>query len=171
MKTVNLSIFFLCLLSICLIAQQLHAQDEKPDVYYPSTSEEIDARGNQKNSLSDMPLPSTLTLMSQVFVFLIVLGGVALLLRNFARKGKLTLKPNMDGQGLVVAETKALGNKQFLVVVEYGSQKILLGVGPGMINHLCYLTTPFEDREPMKEEHDFSREKAGLPPLPPLPRD
>jgi hypothetical protein len=46
-----------------------------------------------------------------------------------------------------------LGNKQYLVVVEYDGQKILLGVGPGMINKLCYLGSAFEEKlEGMEEK-------------------
>lgn len=52
---------------------------------------------------------------------------------------------------LKIRETKALGNRQFLVVVEYGEQRMLLGVAPGMINHLCYLE---HDSEGAGEELD-----------------
>jgi flagellar biogenesis protein FliO len=40
---------------------------------------------------------------------------------------------------LQVKETKALGNRQFLIVVEYESSKLLLGVTPGKIDYLCPL--------------------------------
>ncbi len=38
-----------------------------------------------------------------------------------------------------ITQTRMLGNRQFLVVVRSGRQKMLLGVGPGMIQHLCFL--------------------------------
>ena len=40
-----------------------------------------------------------------------------------------------------------LGHRQFLVVVEYENQKMLLGVGPGTIEHLCYLEMPTPEGE------------------------
>ena len=39
----------------------------------------------------------------------------------------------------MVAETKSLGNKQYLVVASYGDQKFLLGVCPGKIELLSEL--------------------------------
>lgn len=43
---------------------------------------------------------------------------------------------------LQIAEMRPLGNRQFLVVVDYDGAKMLLGVTPGRIDHLCAL----EDR-------------------------
>ena len=40
---------------------------------------------------------------------------------------------------LVVSESRSLGNRQFLVVVEYESERVLLGVTPGKIDYLCPL--------------------------------
>jgi|GEM_PF-1993594 len=155
------------LLGCCLPFSSLHAQEDgaKPEVYYPSAGKAIaqGSAGTDGKQLA-MPPPSTLTLLSQVFVFLLVLGGGALLLRNYALKGKFSLKNQTSGQRLVVSETKVLGNKQFLVVVEYGAQKMLLGVGPGMINHLCYLNSPFEDGALMSEDASAGMQGAHLPP-------
>ena len=69
---------------------------------------------------------------------LIVLGGLWL----YFRKSGFSLKTMATASQLRIRETKALGNRQFLVVVEYGEQRMLLGVAPGMINHLCYLEDP-----------------------------
>ena len=66
-------------------------------------------------------------------------GGVYLLRRQtgFALVGKGQRK-------LVVSESRSLGNRQFLVVVEYESERILVGVTPGKIDYLCPL--PFKEQ-------------------------
>ncbi len=40
---------------------------------------------------------------------------------------------------LVLSESRPLGNRQFLVVVEYENERMLLGVTPGKIDYLCPL--------------------------------
>jgi len=57
----------------------------------------------------------------------------------YSKWGGNGLRKLAHSNELKIRETKALGNRQFLVVVEYGEQRMLLGVAPGMINHLCYL--------------------------------
>jgi flagellar protein FliO/FliZ len=59
-------------------------------------------------------------------IWLVKRGGLP---RPFARN---------DGR-LHVLETRLLGNKQFLVVVEYDDAKMLLGVCPGRIDYLTPL--------------------------------
>jgi flagellar protein FliO/FliZ len=40
---------------------------------------------------------------------------------------------------LHIREMKSLGGRQFLVVAEYEGRRMLLGVCPGRIEHLCEL--------------------------------
>jgi flagellar protein FliO/FliZ len=40
---------------------------------------------------------------------------------------------------LQIAETRMLGNRQFLIVAEYEDRKMLIGVCPGRIDYLCTL--------------------------------
>jgi flagellar protein FliO/FliZ len=47
----------------------------------------------------------------------------------------------LGGRQLTIAETKSLGNRQFLVVASYQDQKFLLGVCPGRIDLLSSLST------------------------------
>ncbi len=47
--------------------------------------------------------------------------------------------PGGGGRRLTVAESRSLGNRQYLVVAEYDGQKFLLGVCPGRINLLSVL--------------------------------
>ena len=49
-------------------------------------------------------------------------------------------KPFANKEGkLKVAESRMLGNRQYIMVVEYEDKKILLGVGPGKIDYLTSL--------------------------------
>lgn len=48
---------------------------------------------------------------------------------------------------LAIAETKALGNRQYLVVAAYQNKKFLLGVCPGRID----LLTPLDDQPPVRQ--------------------
>lgn len=69
---------------------------------------------------------------------LVVLAGAAagwLLWRRL----RSAARPGSGAQQLVVAETRSLGNRQFLVVATYGGQKFLLGVCPGRVNLLAPL--------------------------------
>ncbi|MGF1449115.1 MAG: flagellar biosynthetic protein FliO [Opitutales bacterium] len=85
----------------------------------------------------------------QAFLFLTLMGAGGFLLVQRLRQGKGPLKSRINralGQGesgLRVEETRMLGNKQYLVVVSYADKKMLIGVGPGLINHLCYLNDNF----------------------------
>ncbi len=47
----------------------------------------------------------------------------------------------LGGRQLTIAETKSLGNRQFLVIASYQDQKFLLGVCPGRIDLLSSLGT------------------------------
>jgi flagellar biogenesis protein FliO len=73
-----------------------------------------------------------------VYGFLFLVSVLALFLW-FQRKGGLGIPGLQQNRDLKLLETKSLGNRQFLIVVQYGEQKMLLGVTPGQINHLCYL--------------------------------
>lgn len=64
--------------------------------------------------------------------------GVGFLAYKFWKKGSL-VRSNSKQSKLQVLEMRMLGNKQFLLVVEYGGQRMLLGVSPGIIQHICML--------------------------------
>lgn len=72
-------------------------------------------------------------------VLLLALFGAGIyILRNgiptFRMGQKVVRKLNIE-------ETRSLGGRQFLVVAEYEGQRMLLGVCPGRIDHLCVLKT------------------------------
>lgn len=49
---------------------------------------------------------------------------------------------------LAIAETRSLGNRQYLVVACYENRKFLLGVCPGRIDLLAPLDAPADPRKP-----------------------
>lgn len=59
------------------------------------------------------------------------------------KKRHATLPVRTGKAGLVVEETKSLGNRQFLVVAACGGRRFLLGVAPGSIR----LLAPLDDKE------------------------
>ncbi len=78
----------------------------------------------------------TLQLTIYLVLLLALFAGGAFLLRN----GFTLLQPKMKGERkLEIAETRMLGNRQFLVVAAYEDRKILIGVCPGRIDYLCTL--------------------------------
>ena len=72
------------------------------------------------------------------FVLLVaLLGGGVYVMRN----GLGFLQPKPKGlRKLDISETRMLGNRQFLIVAEYESRKMLIGVCPGRIEYLCTLS-------------------------------
>ena len=63
-------------------------------------------------------------------------GGVWFFLRNRATAGASGARSE---RRLGIAETRSLGNRQYLVVAEYDGRKFLLGVCPGRIDLLTPL--------------------------------
>ncbi len=87
------------------------------------------------------------SLYSMIVIYgLLLVGGVALFYK-FGSKGSLRLAAKGKSRQLRIQETRGLRNKQFLVVVEHEERRILLGVGPGFINHLCYLNDQTADSQ------------------------
>ncbi|MCP5145846.1 MAG: flagellar biosynthetic protein FliO [Gammaproteobacteria bacterium] len=64
---------------------------------------------------------------------LILLGGLVLLLK------RLNLAPANRKGSMRVIESLALGPRDRLAVVQVGERRMLLGISPGRIQHLCEL--------------------------------
>ena len=79
-----------------------------------------------------------LYLWIRVIAFLGVLGASAYFLSLYTKKKRTRLNTTASG-GIVIADTCSLGNRQFLMVAQYGEEKHLLGVSSGSINHLAKL--------------------------------
>lgn len=81
------------------------------------------------------PLPD-LSIWLWTFVVLLVFLGILYYLKKKGFLGKLR---NQSAGRLKIKDQIMLGNRQFLVVVEYGSREVLVGIGPGFIRHVCDL--------------------------------
>ena len=86
-----------------------------------------------------------LYLWIRVIAFIGVLGGSAYFLSVYAKKKRSRVSTNTIGK-IVVADTCSLGNRQFLMVAQYGEEKHLLGVSSASINHLAKLETSSDTR-------------------------
>jgi flagellar biogenesis protein FliO len=83
--------------------------------------------------------------------FLGLLGAGAYFLTDFAKKRRVQSALSSEGK-IVVADTCALGNKQFLVVAQYGPEKHLIGVSPNSIRHLSKLNSESNDFQQKLDE-------------------
>ncbi len=101
--------------------------------------------------------PSTLPSISNstvfgVYSFLILL---ALITGYFLwKKGSFKMNQSMGASRLKVIENKIVSPKQCLMVVEYEGEKMLLGISPGIIQHLCFLDKR-QVRQKTKESASF----------------
>lgn len=129
---------FIC---IILAIPGVESSGDGEEVIYPK--ENIESTLIQGGSKSN----SNYYLERIFIVTLLGITGVGGVCFYLWRKGKFSLNPRSNDNRLKLCETKMLGNKQFLVVVEYETQKMLLGVGPGTISHLCYLGSQRVDEE------------------------
>ncbi|MDD2763094.1 MAG: flagellar biosynthetic protein FliO [Opitutaceae bacterium] len=73
---------------------------------------------------------------------LILAAGGAWWLRHSRPRGT---PAGRAGGRLAIAETRSLGNRQYLVVAVYAGKKLLLGVTPGRIRLLCELPEAGEE--------------------------
>jgi flagellar biogenesis protein FliO len=87
---------------------------------------------------------STVWLWIRVIAFLGLMGASAYFLTNYTRKRRV--RSSLSGEGkIVVADTCSLGNRQFLVVAQYGAEKYLIGVSPSSISYLSRLSSGASD--------------------------
>jgi flagellar biogenesis protein FliO len=91
----------------------------------PITPSPAPAAGNASLSLVFYPL-----------ILLLLGAGAFYLMRSGWPSG--FLRKNAPRK-LQVPEIRPLGNRQFLVIAEYETTRILLGVSPGRIDLLCHL--------------------------------
>lgn len=79
-------------------------------------------------------------LMTQVVIFLMVLGIAAYGLIRLQKGGRLGNWGRLSNTNkLSILEIRSLGNRQHLMVAAYEGKKFLLGVGTNGIHFLCHL--------------------------------
>ncbi len=103
--------------------------------------------------LSSTPSPSPITPdyhasggMLQIAIYFVLIVGLLIAGLYFTRTGFGALpRINKVDRKLIIAETRPLGNRQFLIVAEYENRKMLLGVCPGRIDYLSTLAGGGDD--------------------------
>lgn len=86
-----------------------------------------------------------LTLAQAVGILSIIIG-VLCFLRRFSLRRVRLFSPHK----LKILESKSLGNRQFLLVIAYESEKFLIGVYPNGMRFLCKLDTDKENLTTME---------------------
>ena len=85
------------------------------------------------------------------------MGAGAYFLSAFNKKRRLTSTEKRQGK-IFVADTCPLGNRQYLVVAQYGNEKHLLGVSTSSINHLSKLgSIPLTDIDSENQSSDENK--------------
>lgn len=146
MNAVRLAALIACGLGAVSFAAAADRTGPAPDdVIHPrspaasaAADAEAAAGGDRSAVFAPGPAPDASGLMpafGYLVAFGLLLGGGWLLVK----RGTFT-RPFTKGEGrLRVLETRLLGNRQFLMVVEYDDAKLLLGVCPGRIDYLTPL--------------------------------
>ena len=92
-------------------------------------------------SSSTNPFADSTWLWVRVVGFLGILAASAYFLTLFQKKRQFTSLKKKHGK-IVIADTCPLGNRQYLVVAQYGKEKHLIAVNSNSISHLSKLETP-----------------------------
>lgn len=121
------------LFTLLLCAHFLYAEEAK--VYYPAQSSPA-ALTSTEGATRAEPGPKTNPVATSILylVFLGAMGYVAYTLWQKRTHPQATQK--LSAQNLQILTTRPLGNRQFLVVVKYNQEELLLGVGQGFITRL-----------------------------------
>lgn len=87
---------------------------------------------------------------AKVLIFILILALFAFLLNYFSKKKNLNSMINRKSK-LNIVDTCSLGNRQFIVVAQYESERHLLAVSTSGISHLAELSpkgTSIDDHSP-----------------------
>ena len=137
-STLRLCVLACSLWSVVALVPAVSAEEKAKDasIIYPRNSE----AGKTENPAA--PLTARVT-AAEFWSSPLLLAGAAgwLFWRGRAAPGGA-----INVRKLAIAETKSLGNRQYLVVAAYENKKFLLSVCPGRIE----LLTPLDDSSPVK---------------------
>jgi flagellar biogenesis protein FliO len=108
-----------------------------------ATEEQVTAQpaasATPASSTSSPPAPS-LDDLGRMLGYVVLVGCLVFFSYYFLKHGLPLYRARNSGEKkLHVLEMKSLGNRQFLLVVGYEDQRLLLGVTPGKIDYLCPL--------------------------------
>ena len=142
--------FFLPVLLSAVLAGPLAAQttDSEAEVFYPRTAEEASSEATETERTPSPAGGSTFVMFTGYGAVLAVLGvGVFFALK---RGGWRNVMKRSEGR-LQVSETRMLGNRQFIMVVEYEDSRLLVGVSPGRIELLTPLGPAMSNLEALPD--------------------
>ena len=88
----------------------------------------------------------------RVVSFLGLLAACAYFITQYNRKKQFRSFSQNKGK-ILIADTCPLGNRQYLVVAQYGNEKHLLGVNPNAISHLSKI----EEVDPNTDIHSSDK--------------
>ena len=139
--SLGLAIAIACLLvgATDLMGQAEESEDSQ--MVYPSSASDVEGVEGQSELYEDL-MPdkgSGVGMAVTMLGYLVIIGGMCVAAWYLFKRGVIR-KPFSSSEGkLKVAESRMLGNRQYIMVVEYEDKKILLGVGPGKIDYLTSL--------------------------------
>lgn len=158
----GVAVFFLGLSLLCTACAHTH-EKPKTDTVYPEAvaTEAVDVAPIKVEAKSPevptQPLatvapeigcaaaPDSISMvLAKIVGFLVLLSLGAVVLVRFLKSASLQGLGlgKVKASALQIKETRLLGNKQFLLVVEYEGQKMLLGTSPNGLQYLCKLDSP-----------------------------
>lgn len=116
------------------------ADSAAPQIAYPSSSPAAVSESDAfKTIASDGELSVGLLINALGIVVIVAVLGLAAFF--ILRRGVFRKSFSKAEGKLQIKESRMLGNRQFIMVVEYEDNRILLGVGPGKIDYLTSLNT------------------------------
>jgi flagellar protein FliO/FliZ len=127
------------------------AEENNPALLPPASAASHPVQGTSEVIIPTVPLtPNAPSVSSgsgiQLAIYLLLLVALLGVGSYFLKNGFSFLQPKNKGtRKLNVAETRMLGNRQFLVVAEYEGRRMLLGVCPGRIELLSELDSSKAD--------------------------
>lgn len=88
-----------------------------------------------------------------LFGYLLMIGALAVAGMWFFRNNpRFQRRASGLSRTLRIAETRPLGQKQFLTIVECDGQRLLLGISPGKMDFLCRLSRPGQPEDGIEHE-------------------
>lgn len=141
MKTLRHALIIASAMGAALAARAAEQAGPAPsDIIYPRGGG-ASPTGTDSSAVKALaPAAPSLTGMGPTVGYVIALLALAGGAFYLIKRGSLP-RPFTKNEGkLRVLETRMLGNRQFLVVVEYDDTKMLVGVCPGRIDYLTPLT-------------------------------
>lgn len=132
-----------------LLAAQVDAQssDAGSEVFFPRSTAEVASDEPMLPENAASTASTAVMFAGYGLVLAVLAGGVFFVLR---RGGWRRVINRSEGR-LQVRETRMLGNRQFLMVVEYEASRLLVGVSPGRIELLTPLGPSESNLEAMPD--------------------